>query len=344
LEIKAPYVPPIVNPKPPEEPKTNWLPIAAGAIIALVAVAGIGAFVVSRRKSRAPPGPTADEKAEMERKKALMPALYGAEGAAGATTTAGVSGGIVERDLGGGAAAGYVPPAATTSPSGARTMNCPKCGNEVEADAEYCYTCGERWGKDAGKKADADLYKPAEAPAAPVEYQQPAPPVEEAPVYQPEPAPEPIEEAPAVPVEAPAPPPRQGDELDDILGQLQSINAPAPAPPPARHPPAHPAQARPPAQPAQARPPAQPVRHVEQPRQPQGPPAGPPAQPVQPGAHASATAQGGTGKACPKCGNEMSRLVELPGAQNEQLKKLNAKGQHAFQCRSCGHFEISKWP
>jgi predicted RNA-binding Zn-ribbon protein involved in translation (DUF1610 family) len=47
---------------------------------------------------------------------------------------------------------------------------------------------------------------------------------------------------------------------------------------------------------------------------------------------------------CPKCGTEMARLVELPGAQNEQLKKLNAKGQHAFQCRNCGHFEISKWP
>jgi predicted RNA-binding Zn-ribbon protein involved in translation (DUF1610 family) len=61
-------------------------------------------------------------------------------------------------------------------------------------------------------------------------------------------------------------------------------------------------------------------------------------------AQTAATAQGGTGKSCPKCGKEMARLVELPGAQNEQLKRLNAKGQHAFQCRSCGHFEISKWP
>jgi hypothetical protein len=27
----------------------------------------------------------------------------------------------------------------------------------------------------------------------------------------------------------------------------------------------------------------------------------------------------------------------------EMLKKLAAKGQHAFQCNKCNHFEISKW-
>jgi len=318
LEVKAPPVQPIVHPNPVEETKTDWLPIAAGAIIALVAVAGIGAFVVSRRRSKGPPQPSAEEKSEMERKKALMPALYGSEGAAAETGP--VSGGIVDRDLGRGERRGYQPPAAETTPSGARTMSCPKCGNEVEADAEYCYTCGERWGKGARKEAETELYKPVEAQAPPVVQEQPAPPIQEAPV---------------VPVEAPAPPPRQDGDLDDILGQLQSISAPPPA-----------VQPRPPAEPAHAGPPPrQHPAHPAQPRPPQRPPPPPAAPPAsQPPAQTAATAQGGTGRACPKCGKEMARLVELPGAQNEQLKRLNARGQHAFQCRSCGHFEISKWP
>jgi predicted nucleic-acid-binding Zn-ribbon protein len=334
LEIKAPYVPPIIKPTPPTEEKTNWLPIAAGAIIALVAVAGIAAFAVSRRKSRGPPAPTSEEKAEMERKKALMPTWAGDQGAAGGA--GGFTGGVVDRDLGRSGTAGYPAPSAETTPSGGRTSSCPKCGNEVEADADYCYTCGERWGKKGEKTAETDLYKTAPAPRSPP--QPPSPPMEEAPVYTPEPAQQEIAEAQAVPVETPAAPSKEGD-LDDILGQLQSMSAPAPAPPP-RQPPARPAQ--PPAHTTvQARPAQAAVTH-------QAPRAAPPPPAMQPAttatAQTAATAQGGTGKSCPKCGKEMARLVELPGAQNEQLKRLNAKGQHAFQCRSCGHFEISKWP
>jgi hypothetical protein len=332
LEIKAPYVPPIIKPTPPTEEKTNMLPIAAGAIIALVAVAGIAAFAVSRRKSRGPPAPTAEEKLEMERKKALMPTWGGGEGAAGGAGA--YAGGVVDRDLGRSGTAGYPTPSAETTPSGGRTSSCPKCGNEVEADADYCYTCGERWGKKGEKAAETDLYKTTPAPELPP--QPPSPPIEEAPVYAPEPAPEVIAEAPAVPVETPAAPSRQGD-LDDILGQLQSMSAPAPAPPP-RLPPARPVQPTAYAT-VQSRPAQAAVAH-QAPRA-----APPPPQPAAPApAQTAATAQGGTGKTCPKCGKEMARLVELPGAQNEQLKRLNAKGQHAFQCRSCGHFEISKWP
>jgi predicted RNA-binding Zn-ribbon protein involved in translation (DUF1610 family) len=101
--------------------------------------------------------------------------------------------------------------------------------------------------------------------------------------------------------------------------------------------------------------PAAPPQAPEAPEAPQAAQAAPPLTPAaaaapvyQPAASpvvtsVAASASAGSGKNCPKCGTEMVRLVELPGAQNEQLKKLNAKGQHAFQCAQCGHFEISKW-
>jgi plastocyanin len=322
IEVKSAYVPPVVKP-PPEEPGTNWMLI--GGVIAVLAVIGLVAAVAVRRRKPKDDFFVKEQQAK-EKLKETMPAYDFDAGRTGTAAAETASYAVAAETAPAGAAA----PAADS-----RFFNCPKCGNEVEKGAEYCYTCGERF-KKGGPGGGQPPAQPAyEAPAQQV-YEAPAQPAYEAPAQQIYEAPaQPAYEAPAQQVyEAPAQPvprsaapaPARHDELDDIMSRLESISHPAAAPAPARAAPAR-----------QTLPPPPPAAHAPAQHRPAPPPAAGPAQ------AAAASAQAGTGKMCPKCGAEMSRLVDLPGAQGEQLRKLNARGQHAFQCRKCNHFEVSAW-
>jgi len=333
IEVKAKYVPPVIKP-PEEKPATNWALI--GGVIGIIAVVAIVAAVAMRRRK-----PKDDffvnEAREQQRIKETMPAYDFTQGRAeaGAVTETQAMTGLE----------GTATAAAAAPAEDSRTFPCPKCSNEVEKGAEYCYTCGERFKKGgpggaqepprqappaqpayAPRQPDA----PAYAPAQPAEQAYSAPAGQYYDAGQAQTAYEapaqPLYEAPAQPVRPPVarPPPGSGD-LDDIMSRLQSISQPAAATAAART--------------APARQPLPPPHAAHQPA-PQRP-AFQPAAPAQTPAEASA--ETGTGKFCPKCGTEMARLVDLPGAQGEQLKKLNARGQHAFQCRKCNHFEVSAW-
>ena len=348
VEVKATYVPPVVTP-PVEGPKTNWLLI--GGIIAIILVMVIVAVVATRRR-RPKDDFFVKEQQEKERLKETMPAYdftAGRTEAGVATETTAMTG------LAGTAAEAPAAPAGDS-----RFFNCPKCGNEVERGAEYCYTCGERFkkGGPGGSTPPAGPAQPAygprqpEAPAyAPKQPTQPPQQAYSAPAEQyydaaqAQPAyeapAEPAYEAPAQPVQQPAAPaPAHGENLDDIMSRLESISHPAAAPAAARAAPARQPLPPPPGgQGTVSRVPANEpgLRGTQHP----APGTQHPATPAPPAAAASA--QTGTGKKCPKCGSDMARLVDLPGAQGEQLRKLNARGQHAFQCRNCNHFEISAW-
>jgi hypothetical protein len=346
IEVKAKYVPPIVKP-PVEEKGPNWMLI--GAVVAILAVVAVVAGVaVSRRK------PKDDffvkEEREKQRIKETMPAYDFGPGrteTAAATETAETA-----AYAGAAGAAAYEAPAAPAAPpSDSRFMNCPKCGNEVEKEADYCYTCGERFKKGgAGGGAPEPPAQPAyQAPRQAPAYSPPPPQYQQAPAEQYYDAGQAAAyEAPAQPAyeeAAPAPQPAarqpaQAGDLDNIMSRLESLSHPAPSAAPAA------AHAAPSARPM----PPPPPRMQGAGGRVQGTAAGPSPHPSPgtrhpaPGTtHPAATAQTATGKPCPKCGTEMARLTDLPGAQGEQLRKLNARGQHAFQCRKCNHFEISAW-
>jgi hypothetical protein len=309
-----------------------------GGVIGIIAVAAVVAVVAMRRKK-----PKDDffvrEAQEQQKMKETMPAYDFTQGRteSGAAPETAAMTGLAEASA----------PAAAAASEDSRTFSCPKCSNEVDKGAEYCYTCGERFKKDGPggpkeppRQSPPARPEPAYAPAQPAEqaysappeqyydapqaqpaYEAPAQPAYEAPV-------QPVYEAPAQPARQPAArPPAGGDNLDDIMSRLQSISQPAAAPAAARTAPARQTLPAPPQ-----------AAHQPAPQRPAPQPAPAPAQ-----APASASAETGTGKMCPKCGTEMARLVDLPGAQGDQLKKLNARGQHAFQCRNCNHFEISAW-
>jgi hypothetical protein len=243
-----------------------------------------------------------------------------------------------------GAAAYEAPAAPAAPPSDSRFMNCPKCGNEVEKEADYCYTCGERFKKGgAGGGAPEPPAQPAyQAPRQAPAYSPPPQQYQQAPAEQYYDAGQAAAyEAPAQPAyeeAAPAPQPAarrpaQAGDLDNIMSRLESLSHPAPAAAPAA------AHAAPSGRPM----PPPPPRMQGAGGRVQGTAAGPSPHPAPGTRHPAATAQTATGKPCPKCGTEMARLTDLPGALGEQLRKLNARGQHAFQCRKCNHFEISAW-
>jgi|GEM_PF-4711083 len=337
IEVKPVYVPPVVNP-PKKEEGPNWM-LIGGAVGLLVIVGAVAAAAMMRRK------PKDDffikEEREKQRIKETMPAY---DFAAGRTDTpSDYAAGAIEEPA---AATGAAAAAAYAAPSEeSRTFSCPKCSNEVEKGAEYCYTCGERFkkggpggpGGQPGQPA-APAYVP-EQPAAPAYEQAPAQPAYEAPAQPVYEAPaQPVYEAPARPAyQAPerpapaAPPVAGGGELDDIMKRLESISTPAAAGVAARPaPPAGPAPHPVPRTPPPAPRPTPPAPHAPHPA---------PGTPHP----ATASAATGTGRMCPKCGAEMARLLDLPGAQGEQLRKLQSRGQHAFQCRNCNHFEIAPW-
>ena len=350
IEVKATYVPPVVK---PGESKSGTNLLLIGAIAAICIVVGIVAVVAvrSRKRGAGKDDFYLDQKKEAE-KKALMPAYdFGTKEGEGAAGMAG-AGAVAEPAFAGAAAAAPESPL----PSTPGTFNCPKCGNEVEVGADYCYTCGERFTKKGGG--------PGGSPPGQPQYQEAprqtayAPPQREAPAYAPPtqdagqhsqpsateggtgaadhgkaPAqPAYAYEAPARPAHAaPAQRPAGGTgNLADIMNRLESISKPAAT--------AQVTQPRPPA----ATPQQRAVQTPPPPRAAQPSWSQPAAAPAAPAA-AAASAETATGKSCPKCGAEMVRLVDLPGAQGEQLRKLNAKGQHAFQCRNCNNFLVAPW-
>jgi plastocyanin/predicted RNA-binding Zn-ribbon protein involved in translation (DUF1610 family)/predicted nucleic-acid-binding Zn-ribbon protein len=335
IEVKAKYVPPVVK---PAENKEGPNMLLIGGVVGILVIAGVvGIVAMRRRKGMEKDDFFIEQKKEAERK-ALMPAYdYGPREGEGAAVLTG-SETVAET-----APLAAAAPAESAPPSSPGAFNCPKCGNEVEAGADYCYTCGERFKKKGSGPGIAPPAPPqAEAPRqmtyAPAQQEAPrqaayAQAVPEGPVYE-APA-EPAYEAPARPFASRPPPAAQrpaggAHDLTDIMRRLESISKPVAAAPAA--------QARQPAGPL----PPRPVQGVSPQRtaQPARSPAA--AAPTAPAA-TSASAETATGKMCPKCGSEMARLVDLPGAQGEQLRKLNAKGQHAFQCPNCNHFEVAPW-
>ncbi|MGQ9583346.1 MAG: C25 family cysteine peptidase, partial [Thermoplasmatota archaeon] len=120
------------------------LPLA-GAAIVVIAVVAVGAALAMRRRGRRGEEAGA-ERAEEERRRELMPALSWAEGGAREET-------ITET------AEAEVPLAAAEAVPESRaagTITCPKCGNETDAEADYCYICGERWGRGGGGRGMDD--------------------------------------------------------------------------------------------------------------------------------------------------------------------------------------------
>lgn len=273
IEVRErPAPPPPV--KPPEEEELGvvfYAGIAIGIIVLVVATAGVLALRQRRRRPE-----REEERAEEERKRELMPALAWAEeaGAPAATVTERAEGEVPE-------ATAELAPEPTTG-----TITCPKCGNETEADADYCYICGERWKKGRGGSAGG-LPEGVEAGG----------------------------------------PTRAGGGADEVLYGSGGGDA-------AERNPTYASTGGPPSRPAPA--PQVPQDRIHAPRPPSSPPPPPLSAP-------SAAASVAGGRPCPKCGAELHRITELPGSQGEQLRRLQARGQHAFKCKNCGHFEISAW-
>jgi len=331
ITVEQAVVPPPPPPGPGPTASTNGWLLPAGAAIGVIAAVGVGAFAFSRRKKGREDEQNQKASEDDKKLKENMPAYNWAkppeEGSAFRATIS------EEAVSDGGAASMAAAPAMASIPEvKTKASNCPKCGNEVEPGAEYCYTCGERWGSKNKKVEEEVMYAPKEAPA----YTPPSAPAVDysasRPTYvEPKEAPE-DDYVPAPKAqtrdwyaEVQVPQPKQGqesslNEMSDIMSRLDSMSKPAESIPEA---PATAVAAPAVAYTAPAAPAAPPKPSVTQ--------------------MAAGSAAAGTGKMCPKCGNEMVRLVELPGAQMEMLKKLAAKGQHAFQCNKCNHFEISKW-